>query len=472
MQLTRSLCRQLRVVLKKALGRLKPDLRVIAGPDGLKVQGKGHQHAVEYHDPQPRESAELIVPFALLEDVQGTNDEPVHLSCTKSQVLTATWQDRGVERTMQYTLPKNDDTRSHDPPTTWASNPPTLLRALHDASQCTDPFSSRYALGCLQLQGAFGRLAATDGKQLLLQSGYSFGFQDEVLAHSSEVFGCSELPQDQVVQIGKTVTHLVVRVGPWSFFLAVGDGRFPRVSDIIPSFQSAKTTVDLHLADAQFFLANVKRLPGGLEDQAVTFECNGTIAVRSKTAETQAAEITLTNSTKSGEDVTICLHRRNLVSAAAMGFDRLYLYGKENAVLARDDGRSYLFMPLHEQAAVKSGDGCLLIPSPFNPRPSGTYRRPYTPRVPMNNQTTTTVPATAPTQATAPSQEGTQPIRRRRRPSKSGSSVLEQAVAVREQLRVTLTGVKDLIRALKADRRSQKSLKLALDSLKQLQHAA
>src|SRR5262245_16750052 len=337
MQLTRSLCRELCVVLKKALGRLKPDLRVIAGPDGLKVQGRGHQHAVEYYDPQPRDPAELMMPFALLEDVQGTKDEPVRLCCTKSNVLTATWQDRGVERTMQYTLPKDNGTRFHDQPTTWASNPPTLLRALHDASQCTDPFSSRYALGCMQLQGAFGRLAATDGKQLLLQSGYSFGFQDEVLAHSSDVFGCAELPQDQVVQIGKTETHLVVRVDPWSFYLAVGDGRFPRVSDIIPSFQSAKTTVDLHPADAQFLVANMTRLPGNVGQQDVTLDLNGTVAIRAKTDDSQPAEIVLQNSNKSGDSTAVCLNRLNLLRAARMGFENLYLFGNASALLARDD---------------------------------------------------------------------------------------------------------------------------------------
>ena len=38
-----------------------------------------------------------------------------------------------------------------------------------------------------------------------------------------------------------------------------------------------------------------------------------------------------------------------------------------------------------EQTAIKHSDDCLLIPSPFNSRPSGTYPRPYTPTVPMNN---------------------------------------------------------------------------------------
>jgi DNA polymerase sliding clamp subunit (PCNA homolog) len=458
------------VVIKKALGRIKPDVRVIAGPDGLTVQAKGHQHAVEYHDSQPRESAELTMPFAVLEDVQGTKDEPVRLYCPKKKVLAATWEDRRVERTMQYSLPKNDGTDFHKPPASYAPNPPMLLRALHDASQCTDPYSSRYALGCIQLRGTSGRLAATDGKQLLLHSGFTFDVSEDVLVHGTEVFGCSELPQDVAVDIGKTETHVVVKIGPWSFFLALGDGRFPRVEDIIPSFQSAKTTVDLHPDDARFFAENVRRLPGGLEDQAVTFECNGTIAVRSKTEDTQAAEIVLTNSTKTGEDVTICLHRRNLMSLAEMCFDRIYLFGNQNAVLARDDYRSYLFMPLESQQAIKPSEDCLLIPSPFNPRPSGTFPRPYNPTIPMNTNPNAPA-ATPPIEETANNQEALPPIRRRRRTNKS-SGVLEQAIAVRDQLRGTLAGIKDLIRSLKAERRSQKSLKLALDSLKQLQSAA
>jgi len=42
---------------------------------------------------------------------------------------------------------------------------------------------------------------------------------------------------------------------------------------------------------------------------------------------------------------------------------------------------------------------------------------------------------------------------------------------VRDQLRSLLTASKELIRTLKIESRSRKSLKLALDSLKQLQAA-
>lgn len=50
--------------------------------------------------------------------------------------------------------------------------------------------------------------------------------------------------------------------------------------------------------------------------------------------------------------------------------------------------------------------------------------------------------------------------------------LLEQATTLRDQLRTTLTSAKELIRTLKAEKRNQKSLQLALASLKQLQAAA
>ena len=473
-QLTRSLCRQLRVIVKRALGRMKPDVRVIAGPSGLRIQAKGFHHAVEYFDPEPREPADLTIPSALLDDVQGTKPEPVRLYCPTKKVLAATWDEKGIERTIQYTLPKPDTTKFHDEPASFTSNSPILLQALDDASRVTDQHSTRYALGCLHLQ--LGRVSATDGRQLLVQTGFDFGFQEELLAHSSDVFGCAELPEGQPVLIGKTDTHLVVRVGPWSLYAEIQkEGRFPRVLDIIPAVQSAKTTLELHPADAQFLTENASRLPGNLEEQAVTFDCNGSISVRAKTIDTQAAELQLTNSSKSGDDVTICLNRRNLINAARMGFTKLFLYGNASAVLACDENhRSYVFMPLESQEnVVKASNDCLKIPSPVSSRSSVSYPRPYTPTVTMptnriaqgTSGTTVKVPA-----ATTINTE--QPVRRRRRRNTTGGTVLEQAVALRDQLREVLTTTKDLVRTLKAERRSQKSLKVALDSLKQLQHAA
>ena len=94
-----------------------------------------------------------------------------------------------------------------------------------------------------------------------------------------------------------------------------------------------------------------------------------------------------------------------------------------------------------------------------------TNRINQVPTTPTSSSPGTAVPDTS-------NADTNQPPRRRRRKSATSGTVLNQSVAVRDQLRVTLSGVKDLIRTLKAEKRSQKSLKLALDSLKQLQHAA
>ena len=66
-----------------------------------------------------------------------------------------------------------------------------------------------------------------------------------------------------------------------------------------------------------------------------------------------------------------------------------------------------------------------------------------------------------------------QVVRRRKRqvPSRA-TSALERSITLRDQLRDALASSKELIGSLKNEKRSQKSLKLALDSLKQLQNVA
>jgi hypothetical protein len=84
--------------------------------------------------------------------------------------------------------------------------------------------------------------------------------------------------------------------------------------------------------------------------------------------------------------------------------------------------------------------------------------------------TTSPPPATAP--ATSVSAE--QVVRPRKRTGSNGKAAgaLEQAISLRDQLRTALTNSKELIRTIKTEKRSQKSLKLALASLKQLQNVA
>jgi hypothetical protein len=278
------------------------------------------------------------------------------------------------------------------------------------------------------------------------------------------------LPQDQPVLVGKTEHHVTVRVGPWTFALWIQkDSHFPKVEHVIPATGSAQTTLELAPADAEFYLDNLNRLPSKPDDHAVTLDLTSTIAVRAKSNEAQwPTELILTNSRRTGEDVRISIDRRFLARAAATKLLQIYLYGDKGALLAQDASRQYLWMPLGPDNVVQPSADCLRIESPQGAPPAAARVRPVPPAtVPMNTSPTVPTPAATPETNNA---SQPQPVRRRR--ASKTASALDQALAVREQLRGAMTGTKELIRALKTEKRSQKSLKLALDSLKQLQAVA
>ena len=213
----------------------------------------------------------------------------------------------------------------------------------------------------------------------------------------------------------------------------------------------------------------------------MTFDLNGAIAVRAKSTDKQATEIVLTNSGKIGDDVTMCLNRRNLINAARMNFGKIYLFGKDSAVLARDEYRSYLFMPLESQTnAIKASSDCLRSPRRSalgRPTPGWSYPRPYTPTTSMPTNRISQAPATPANNDTVvvgqdTNNQATEQVVRRRRRKTTSAGGAQQAISLRDQLREVLGHTKELVRTLKAERRNQKSLKLALNSLKQLQHAA
>src|SRR5205085_7404581 len=98
-------------------------------------------------------------------------------------------------------------------PTSWRSNPGELLTALAEATETGDPDSPRYSLGCIQLQGTPGQIVATDGRQALVRSGFRFSWEGDLLIKGRPIFTCRALPRDQPLEVGKSDTHIVFRVG-------------------------------------------------------------------------------------------------------------------------------------------------------------------------------------------------------------------------------------------------------------------
>lgn len=386
-QITRQLAKVFRSVFKRTFGRQVTMLSVRAGDDGLFIAFQGPTQTLRYHDPQPQEQETLLLPFQVLDDVQGPKAEPVFLNTRRPGVIGASWQQKGDYRELEYEAlePVPNTPAFPEWPAPNAEQPPTFLAALRDAYETTDLESSRYALGCVQLRGHDGVMAATDGRQLLRQSGFSFGFEESVLVLPSKFFFSRELPTDQPIRIGvnrddKGVFKVAFQVGPWTYWLDTERGRrFPDVDQTIAPVEHVPTTLQLASADAQFLTENLHRLPDGNSNREVTLDLNGKVILRAANATTpRPAELVLRNSHKQGDDLRLCTDRKFLARAATLGFSEIHLPNSESPAIAKDSSRTYVWMLLNPKDAVKPSDDCLRIESPLDtgkrtiPLPSST----------------------------------------------------------------------------------------------------
>lgn len=221
-QITRSLARQLKTILRRTItesgrGTVNKPVLLHAGPDGLRIRIASHEVAAEYHDPSPRDPDAAYIPFELLKDCEAKTDDVVQVEMASGDRLLATWNDGHVPQMKQYDIPSRE-TFFPDWPDAFTDNPPGLTDALHAAMETASPESTRFSLHCIQLQGA-GSIVATDGSQMLLQSGFEFPWDDDLLIPRCLVFGSPGLSRSTKVQVGRSDGWVWFRLERWSFRL-------------------------------------------------------------------------------------------------------------------------------------------------------------------------------------------------------------------------------------------------------------
>jgi len=82
---------------------------------------------------------------------------------------------------------------------------------------------------------------ATDGRHILFQEGFQFPWQDSVLLPRTTFFGCKEWPQGEPIQIGATERTVALLSGLWTIHCRRAEGRFPKIDDVIPVYDAAKS---------------------------------------------------------------------------------------------------------------------------------------------------------------------------------------------------------------------------------------
>lgn len=470
--ITRHLARRLHAVLRRSvLGisqrGLIPPLVLHAEGQHLRAQYRYHDLAVEHVEPGSlRQLDSIPVPLEVLTEVECRDDSTVEIESVEPDRIIVRWQDRGIPRCSEYPVtPFGKIAPFPDSPATWESIAADLLTALTQASEICTGESARYALDCIQLRGTIHKIIATDGSQLLVRTGFGLPWDGDLLIRGSTIFACKAFACDQPIRIGKTDTHVVLRIGPWTTYHEIQkDGRFPRVEDAIPETQVLTTRIQLDPDDARFLETALGRLPGSeVLNSPATIDLNGKVAIRARgDGQPQVTELVLDRSSCTGPPIRINSNRDFLSRAIRLGFSEIGISGVEVPVVCRKEHQVYAWQPLCGDAAIEPTDNMIRIgSSAVASVASQELTRPETPRSTMSDR----VPGNGQEPATQPSDNG-------HAASDSPGSSLAALIQDAEALHTTLTEARSslarLITGLRRHRKQSRLLHETLRSIKQL----
>ncbi len=209
-----------------------------------------------------------------------------------------------------------------------------------------------------------GDVVATDGRQILIQGGFRFPWDDDLLIPHTPLFSCRGLPRDQPVSVGKSDSHVVFRTGDWTIWLTIkSDARYPRIADVIPDERSPASRLRLAPEDAAFLEQALDRLPGGEAMNApVTLDLNGRVSVRAQDRGS-VTELILARSRYGGEPARVSTSRQFLSRAMRLGFTEVQVQSPDDPVVCRDPHRIYLWQPLSKDSAIEPTDDAVRIES-------------------------------------------------------------------------------------------------------------
>jgi len=449
-ELTRKQIYFIRSTIRQMLGitsaRRAPSITFLATTAKLLIQTATEHIAVEHLIEGDYRPEIITLPYKALQACEGQRNDHVGISRVGDSV-TVQWIDGGIPQTAQY---ENGD--SVEPPEIQQELIPVdraFIQAMVDAVATTDNESTRYALSCIQLRGSDGRIAATDGRQALIQSGIAFPWNDEVLVPATKAFGTNAFRYAANVSLSRTDDWVSLRADDWTLHLKIEkDARFPNVADQIPDVDFASTTMILADADAQFLTKFTKKLPAASEcNSPVTVDLDNSVAIRAKSTDQDVSmELILTNSERTGDGLCFNTNRNYLSRAASLGFRQVHLRTVDSPAFCREDRRAYIWALLGSDDAIGPNDKMTRIESPSHTPESSTHRR-----------TTIPMPKTKQLSSTRSTMD-------------KPSNVLAKAEALRDSLGRALSETRELISAIRANRKQSRIVESTLRSLKQLEN--
>lgn len=366
--ISRALIRELKTVFSRGLGitsrQTGPPVEFLVDQDGLRIRTQNQQVALEYRLPlEGLESQHVVSPFGLLRCCHGVKSDPVQLQ-VENEKIRAEWQDAGIPQSIEYPVVKCEE--FPELPERLASNDFRLMVALGDACETATTDSARYALDHLQLRGSEGQVIGTDGRQLLIQDGFQFPWEGELLVPANRLLCCRELRRGKSVDVGSTAEWVVFRSGPWTVWLRINEkARFPDVMELVNQGTEPVATLQVPDKDADFICSALKPKPFHQEDAGkVTLDLNGEVTVRAREGgQEQQRDYILCRSERSGESLRINTSRDYFRRALQLGFREINLSGSDTPAFCREGHRTYVWALLTQADAVQHQSDAVRIES-------------------------------------------------------------------------------------------------------------
>jgi len=263
--------------------------------------------------------------------------------------FTVRWQHGLVKRQTEIDLVTPTDSVASNTGLSVADS--RFLSSVAHACDIADNSSMRYALDCIELDGQFGTIAATDGRHMVRFDGFVFPWQPErVLFRRNRLFKLKELSGMGEVRLGVRNDTLNIAVGQWHFEIPIERAvKFPTVAQVIPDRQRSTNRVRLDPKDCASLATCLSQLPGNEDDkQPVLIDLNGHVAIvgKSNTADQATVCLELDRSLHIGPDYRVAISRQDLSQAVKLGVDSLFFFGKGVPVLACGPQVQFVWMPL------------------------------------------------------------------------------------------------------------------------------
>ncbi|HCO23445.1 MAG TPA: hypothetical protein DIT97_10445, partial [Gimesia maris] len=270
----------------------------------------------------------------------------------------------GIPQSIEYPVVKCEE--FPELPGRLECNDSRLMVALGDACETATTDSARYALDHLQLRGSEGQVIGTDGRQLLIQDGFQFPWEGELLVPANRLLCSRELRRSKSVDVGSTAEWVTFRSGPWTIWLRINEkARFPNVLELVNQGPETVATLQVPDKDAEFICSALKPKPFQQGDtEKVTLDLNGEVTVRAREGgQEQQRDYVLCRSERSGESLRINTSRDYFRRALQLGFREINLSGPDTPASCREGDRTYVWALLTQAEAVQPQSDAVRIES-------------------------------------------------------------------------------------------------------------